>query len=59
MCCRALAKNNTKSMTEKNGGTVNLSVIAFALVGGSLSHPFVLGDFGFTAYFYSLLLKWM
>jgi len=21
MCCGALAKNNTKSMTEKNGGT--------------------------------------
>ncbi|QMU65824.1 MAG: hypothetical protein GKR88_17105 [Flavobacteriaceae bacterium] len=46
-----LAKNNTKSMTEKNRGTVNLFVIAFALAGGSLSHPFVLGDFGFTASF--------
>ncbi|WP_219035440.1 hypothetical protein, partial [Empedobacter falsenii] len=22
MCCEALAKNNAKSMTEKNGGTV-------------------------------------
>ncbi len=51
MCCGAVGKNNTKSMTEKNRGTVNLFVIAFALAGGSLSHPFVLGDFGFTASF--------
>lgn len=51
MCCFAVGNTATKSMTEKNGGTVNLSVIAFALVGGSLFYPFLNLVLGLPFYF--------
>jgi len=39
MCCGALAKNNTKSMTEKNGGTARQVCNSLcALAGGLLSY---------------------
>jgi hypothetical protein len=34
MCCGALAKNNTKSMTEKNGGTARQVCNCLLSVGG-------------------------
>jgi hypothetical protein len=55
MCCEALAKNNAKSMTEKNGGhckTCLQQPFPCALAGGLLNYPTKRKHLFFTAFFF-------